>query len=32
MNMTKPYTKNSFDALNEECRLWQELETNPPKK
>lgn len=31
MNMTKPYTKNSFDALNEECRLWQELENNPPQ-
>lgn len=31
MNMFKPNTNGSFDALNEECRLWQELENNPPQ-
>ena len=29
-NMLKPQTNGSFNALNEECRLWQELEKNPP--
>lgn len=31
MNMFKPNANGSFDALNEECRLWQELENNPPQ-
>ena len=31
MNMLKPNTNGNFDALNEECRLWQELENNPPQ-
>ena len=30
MNMFKPKTSGSFFALNEACRLWQELEKNPP--
>ena len=30
MNMLKLKTNGSFNALNEECRLWQELEKNPP--
>lgn len=30
MNMLKPNTNGSFDALNEERSLWQELEENPP--
>ena len=30
MNLFKPKTNGSFNALNEECRLWQELEENPP--
>lgn len=31
MNMLKPNANGCFDALDEECRLWQELENNPPK-
>ena len=31
MNMFNPDTNGSFDALNEECRLWRELENNPPQ-
>lgn len=31
MNMLKPNTNGCFDALDEECRLWQELENNPPQ-
>lgn len=31
MNMFKPNTSGSFDALNEEFRLWRELENNPPQ-
>lgn len=30
MNMLKPNANGCFDALDEECRLWQELENNPP--
>ena len=31
MNMLKPNANGCFDALDEECRLWQELENNPPQ-
>ena len=31
MNIFNPNTNGSFDALNEECRLWRELENNPPQ-
>ena len=31
MNMFNPNTNGSFDALNEESRLWRELENNPPQ-
>lgn len=31
MDMFKNNTGGSFDALNEECRLWRELENNPPQ-
>ena len=31
MNMLKLNTNGSFDALDEECCLWQELENNPPQ-
>lgn len=31
MNMFKLKTNGSFDALNEENRLWTELEANPPQ-
>lgn len=31
MNTVKYGTMGTFDALNEECRLWQELENNPPQ-
>lgn len=31
MNMLKPNANSCFDALDEECRLWQELENNPPQ-
>ena len=31
MNTLKSNTKGSFGALNEECRLWQELVNNPPQ-
>lgn len=29
--MLKPNANGCFDALDEECRLWQELENNPPQ-
>lgn len=31
MNVLKLKTNGSFDTLDEECRLWQELEKNPPQ-
>ena len=31
MNMLKPNANGCFDALDEGCRLWQELENNPPQ-
>lgn len=31
MKMLKPNANGCFDALDEECRLWQELENNPPQ-
>ena len=31
MNTLKSNKKGSFGALNEECRLWQELGNNPPQ-
>lgn len=30
MNMFKPKTSGNFNALDEACPLWQELEKNPP--
>lgn len=31
MNILKPTTNGSFNALDEECILWQELKDNPPQ-
>ena len=31
MNMFKPKKNGSFNALDDACRLWQELEKNPPQ-